>query len=698
MSSRTSESDMQVLINFYRLFHPSEISFILDLNVRLSKLDPTRINFITENLRQIFNTQHNESDVRALISFFSNPHNTPQIKPTFNLDSILLSHAQAHPIEPFTEQCPLCNCPLNSDHVYKKNVFIYKNNGQVIKGVVHYLQCDHSNNHKKNVNGPIRIYPNYIQEKNIRNYTSLSIQHGLYIYLGGDYACERELVERYTSDLVSTPHSWQKQADSLNNLAFSTARSQATPFNMRRFSQLVFTYKIIEMDLCLGSTNVATPKDIDEFDLWAWSEYPRLLSRFIYLWSNHRTLIGACNIPGDKCSACFTIDGHQKARRRVCRSKQVNFKSSDFSEPLVIGCWRTPIRNSLYCELHQNDEKLTKAPRTNQKHTHAMKLRNSRQWQRQKNIFFGATNCSTTKARSESYINKCSRSFGLLAMVTNCRVIISFSEIFRSETLREIIQLLINTIRISDNALPKIACYDDGCHLVRFVQRHVGKLITDTPASNTLKNTKFYIDKAHWKNHVGTWCKENMSPYATSDLNMINTQSAEQLFSWLKRYAPIISSLGWLKAPLYLLVLFHYKNLWTCKVRPTRHFDIANMVPDSATISLPHAANTLRTTSAVSSSNSDGYLSQAATTKHDPSSHTVNEYKWAQMSKEIQFNNRSSSENFISNTTSNVDNKWATIIHAVDSTQQQKIKRDRSPNIINKWATQAEQLAKRQKH
>ncbi|CAF4171594.1 unnamed protein product, partial [Rotaria magnacalcarata] len=80
----------------------------------------------------------------------------------------------------------------------------------------------------------------------------------------------------------------------------------------------------------------------------------------------------------------------------------------------------------------------------------------------------------------------------------------------------------------------------------------------------------------------------------------------------------------------------------------------ANMVPDSATISLPHAANTLRTTSAVSSSNSDGYLSQAATTKHDPSSHTVNEYKWAQMSKEIQFNNRSSSENLISITTSNV--------------------------------------------
>lgn len=314
-------------------------------------------------------------------------------------------------------------------------------------GTVYYLQCDHSKNDQKQINDPVRIYPNYIQQGNTRNYTSNSVQHSPYIYLGGDYACERELVERYTCDLISTPHSWQKQADSLNNLAFNTTQPQATPFNMRRFSQIVFTYKIIEMNLCLGSTNVVTPKDIDEFDLWAWSEYPCLLSRFIYLWSNHKTLIGPCNIAGDKCSSCFTIDGHQKARRRVCRSKQVDFKSDDFSEPLVIGCWRTPIRHSLYCELHQNDEKLTDARTNNRKRTHTYKLRSSRQWQRQKNIFFGATNCSTTKAKSESYINKCSRSFGLLAMVTNCKVIISFSEIFRSETLREIVQLLINTIR-----------------------------------------------------------------------------------------------------------------------------------------------------------------------------------------------------------------------------------------------------------
>jgi len=148
---------------------------------------------------------------------------------------------------------------------------------------------------------------------------------------------------------------------------------------------------------------------------------------------------------------------------------------------------------------------------------------------------------------------------------------------------------------VAGDGLPTMACYDDGCHLVRFVHKNVGKLITDTPASNILRNTKFYIDKTHFKNHVGSWCKNNMSPYANDgettfhtynsqalsfhflDLNDINTQCAEQCFSWLKRYAAIISSLGWMRAPLYLLILFHYKNLSTCHVRPTTHFNIVSI-------------------------------------------------------------------------------------------------------------------------
>ncbi|CAF1503676.1 unnamed protein product, partial [Adineta steineri] len=593
--SRTSESEIQVLINFYRLFHPMEVSFVMDLHARLAKLDPTRITFITDHLRKLFNSQHKESDVRALISFFSNPNNKPQIKHAHNLEDILMSHPQTHPILPFTEQCPVCNITLNSDNTRTKEVSIYTDSGQVLPGIVYYLRCVHANNSNEEIAEPILIYPNYTQQKNMKKFTTESIQHGPYVYLGGDYACERQLIERYTSDLVSTPHSWQKQIDSLNLLAFNTNQYQVVKMNMRRFAQMLYIFKIIEMDFCLGGSIVIIPKEIDQFNLWAWSQYPRLLSRFIYLWSNHKTLIGPCKIPNDNCTSCFTIDGHQKARRRVCRTKHVDYLSSDFTKPLVIGCWRTPIRHSLHCEIHQNYRSSTEVATvtsTNKRHNlRKRKLKRQRDWHPKKNIFFGATNCNTNKSKSESYVNKCSRSFGLLAMVSNCKIIVSYAEIFRSETLREIVQLLLNTIRIAGDAFPKIACYDDGCHLVRYVHKNVGKLIVDTTASNVLKSTKFYIDKSHFKNHVGDWCKKNMSPYSNHDLDLINTQCAEQCFAWLKRYAAIISSLGWMRAPLYLLILFHYKNLSTCHVRPTKHFNIDHLVPNVPNISLSHAAS-----------------------------------------------------------------------------------------------------------
>lgn len=318
-------------------------------------------------------------------------------------------------------------------------------------GIVYYLRCTHVDYSGKQTEEPILIYPNYTQQKNTKKFTSESIQHGSYIYLGGDYACERRIIGRYTSDLISTPHSWQKQIDSLNLLAFNSNQYQKVPMNMRRFSQMVYIFKIVEMDFCLGSVTVIIPKEIDQFDAWAWSQYPRLLSRFIYLWSNHRTLIGPCKTANNNCSSCFTIDGHQKARRRICRTKQVDYMSGDFTEPLVIGCWRTPIRHSLHCEVHQNSRssiETSAVTSTNKRHNiRHRKLKRQRNWHPKKNIFFGATNCNTNKSRSDSYVNKCSRSFGLLAMVSNCKIIISYAEIFRSETLREIVQLLLNTIR-----------------------------------------------------------------------------------------------------------------------------------------------------------------------------------------------------------------------------------------------------------
>jgi hypothetical protein len=266
--------------------------------------------------------------------------------------------------------------------------------------------------------------------------------------LGGEYASHRDLIECYICDLMGTPHSWLKTADSLNLQAFNAQMPELTIVNRKRLAQIVYIFKVVEIDLCLGSKQVKVPQLLKHFDQWAWNQYGRLFSRFIYAWTNHRTLIGPCS---DNCTKSFTVDGHQKSRRRVCRSKEVNVVSPDFVDPLVVGCCRTPIPHSHYCQIHQeqnsdNDEtRIKKSISLSSVRQQRNKTRHV--YKKSKAQFFGATNCNTSKSHSEQYIRRCSRSFGLLAMVTNCKIVTSFSEIFRTETLREIIQLLINTIR-----------------------------------------------------------------------------------------------------------------------------------------------------------------------------------------------------------------------------------------------------------
>ena len=213
---------------------------------------------------------------------------------------------------------------------------------------------------------------------------------------------------------------------------------------------------------------------------WAWVQYPRLLSSFMFLWSHHRTLIRSCH---EKCTAASVVDGHQKCRRRVCMVKSCSITTEEFSEPFMVGCGRTPARNSLYCDAHKGSpaaaESLAAVNRRNNE-KRKRKRKGTSSWKKSSNQGFGATGCRTSKEKSSSYINKCARSFGVIAIVTNFGIVTGFSELLRSETLREIIHLFATSIRgtrstlaldsnhlslVSGTILPA-GCYDDGCKLV----------------------------------------------------------------------------------------------------------------------------------------------------------------------------------------------------------------------------------------
>lgn len=64
----------------------------------------------------------------------------------------------------------------------------------------------------------------------------------------------------------------------------------------------------------------------------------------------------------------------------------------------------------------------------------------------------------------------------------------------------------------SDYNFPKCGVYDDGCHLVEFIRNHYGLDLAETPASKLLYETRFSVDRTHFKGHVGAWCRAHMNP------------------------------------------------------------------------------------------------------------------------------------------------------------------------------------------
>jgi hypothetical protein len=56
--------------------------------------------------------------------------------------------------------------------------------------------------------------------------------------------------------------------------------------------------------------------------------------------------------------------------------------------------------------------------------------------------------------------------------------------------------------------------YDDGCHLVAFVRNHIGSDLIRTRALHLLAATPVSVDRMHFKNHVGRFCRLEMNPDA----------------------------------------------------------------------------------------------------------------------------------------------------------------------------------------
>ena len=82
-----------------------------------------------------------------------------------------------------------------------------------------------------------------------------------------------------------------------------------------------------------------------------------------------------------------------------------------------------------------------------------------------------------------------------------------------SEIILRCLCLVAHLIFLVAGRLAPTIVYDDGCHLAAYIRNHSGRDLVRTAAVELLERTPISVDKMHFKNHVGDFCRKTMNPY-----------------------------------------------------------------------------------------------------------------------------------------------------------------------------------------
>lgn len=143
-------------------------------------------------------------------------------------------------------------------------------------------------------------------------------------------------------------------------------------------------------------------------------------------------------------------------------------------------------------------------------------------------------NCGTEKGKHKS---KNHRTAGVLVFAKPCGIVVETKELFGSESKSQVYAHVHNLLSNKVMEDIGIICYDDACHLKKFAQNPVRSDLTEI--AKKIKEMSLVCDKFHFRNHTDRWCKTNCNPFTSTDLENVNTEVCEQLFSWLSRFAHI---------------------------------------------------------------------------------------------------------------------------------------------------------------
>lgn len=172
------------------------------------------------------------------------------------------------------------------------------------------------------------------------------------------------------------------------------------------------------------------------------------------------------------------------------------------------------------------------------------------------------------------------RSAGVATVNWPCGVVCSFMEMFKSESLTQTYLMVAGIFERHGKRESHMAiCYDDGCHLARFSKKPSRVFTGET--GRLLGGMDFFVDRFHFPNHVDPWCKANCDPNdarRTSWAGGINSETCEQLFSWVCGFKKSVRHMNQTRFRIFHLIIFHLHNQSkSFTLNLTHHHNIISM-------------------------------------------------------------------------------------------------------------------------
>ena len=168
-------------------------------------------------------------------------------------------------------------------------------------------------------------------------------------------------------------------------------------------------------------------------------------------------------------------------------------------------------------------------------------------------------------------IRKC-RTFGCIVSFLSCGVTMAYDEAIRAEGMRPITRHLLRAI-IHGAKMPEGIIYDAACTLDLHWKKFLGtNLLRHSVNTNQLPKRRC-VDFFHIRTHTRPMCKTIMrpdDPVHEGLFTNVNTQMAEQSFSFLSQFKSSLRNFTHPRSTTMLMILLHLKN---CDIVGVRHTD-----------------------------------------------------------------------------------------------------------------------------